>query len=360
MPISKEQSKKLYTKAEKHASSAQHRLATEKEKGRYGMTTVMEKVIVQSNRQTQSDESVMRDIFRVAYFLFAAELPHTTTWRPLMSTVVAVENTGRIGAYLKEAASNARHLSSTTITEILDCYGEAIFQASEEELSTVNEFAILVDECTDVNEKEMLSICVRYIKNDQVVERFVSVTSIVSTKADVIYGQLLVELKKHHLDSSKIMAAAFDGASNFSGNKAGVQTLLKQQSPNFVYVHCRSHALQLCQMKACQSIPEIKRIISVWNKLFSLFRGSAKRSTVLYDIEVAIDQQSHKLVQAGTTQWLSHEASIDVVCKHYAAICLALEHVYQDAGICQVTQVGSYNLCVKTVLCFSWQCCPKF
>ena len=68
------------------------------------------------------------------------------------------------------------------------------------------------------------------------------------------------------------------------------------------------------------------------NKLFSLFRSSAKRLTVLYDIEVEIDQQSHKLVQAGTTRWLSHEVSVDVVCKHYAAICLALELIYQDAG----------------------------
>ena len=101
-------------------------------------------------------QHVMRDIFRVVYFLFAAEFPHTTTWRPLMSTVAAVKNTGRISAFLKGAASNAHHLSSTTITEILDCYCEAVFQTSVEELSTVNKFAILADECTDVNGKVML------------------------------------------------------------------------------------------------------------------------------------------------------------------------------------------------------------
>ena len=112
------------------------------------------------------------------------------------------------------------------------------------------------------------------------------------------------------------MAAVFDGASNFSGNKAGVLTLLKQQSPNLVYVHCRSHALQLCLLKACQYIPEIMLNISVLNKLFSLFRSSAKRLPDLYDMEVAKDEQSHKLMQAGTTRWLSHEARVDVVCKH--------------------------------------------
>jgi hypothetical protein len=68
------------------------------------------------------------------------------------------------------------------------------------------------------------------------------------------------------------------------------------------------------------------------NKLFTVFRGSAKRLNVLYEIEQAIDKESHKLVQPGDTRWLSHEASVQIVCKHYPAICLALEHIYQDAG----------------------------
>lgn len=61
-------------------------------------------------------------------------------------------------------------------------------------------------------------------------------------------------------------------------------------------------------------------------------RGSAKRLGVLYDIEKAIDNESHKLVQPADTRWLSHEANVQIVCQHYPAICLALEHVYQDAG----------------------------
>lgn len=99
-----------------------------------------------------------------------------------------------------------------------------------------------------------------------------------------------------------------------------------------VYVHCRSHALQLCLVKACSATPIIKRVVSVLTKLYSLFRGSHKRLNVLYNIENEIDKCSHKLVQPGDTRWLSHEASVDVVCLHYPAICLSLEHIYQDAG----------------------------
>ena len=99
-----------------------------------------------------------------------------------------------------------------------------------------------------------------------------------------------------------------------------------------IYVHCRSHVLQLCLVKACHNTPGIKRVVSVLGKLFTLFRGSAKRLNVLHNIEEEIDKCSHKLVQPGDTRWLSHEASVSVVCKHYSAICMALEHIYQDAG----------------------------
>jgi len=140
------------------------------------------------------------------------------------------------------------------------------------------------------------------------------------------------EMGRHNLDTSKIAAASFDGASNFTGSRGGMQALLKQTSPSIVNVHCRSHALQLCLVKACSVTPTIKRVVSVLTKLYLLFRGSHKCLNVLYNIENEINKCSHKLVQPGDTRWLSHEASVDVVCLHYPAICRSLEHIYQDAG----------------------------
>ena len=77
-----------------------------------------------------------------------------------------------------------------------------------------------------------------------------------------------------------------------------------------IYVNCRSRVLQLCSVNACSSVPQIKRIVSLLNSLYSLF---AKRLHVLDEMEQEIDRCSHKLVQTGSTRWLSHEASVDVV-----------------------------------------------
>lgn len=118
---------------------------------------------VQNNRQTLSDKSMMLKMFRTAYFLFSNEIAHTTTWRRLLSTMSTVDSSGQLKTFVQKAAANAHHLSSTSITDIMQCYGEAMVETSVTELSGVSDFAILADECTDVNGKEMLSICCRYL-----------------------------------------------------------------------------------------------------------------------------------------------------------------------------------------------------
>ena len=82
---------------------------------------------------------------------------------------------------------------------------------------------MLADECTDVNSHEMLSVCIRYIKDGTVIEQFLCATPVVSTTADSIHQKLIEILHMHQLDETKIAAASFDGASNFSGCKGGVQ-----------------------------------------------------------------------------------------------------------------------------------------
>lgn len=76
-----------------------------------------------------------------------------------------------------------------------------------------------------------------------------SVVPVVDTKAKSVCDAILVELKKVGLNPSDIVAASFDGAANFSGNKKGVQAL-----PNMVYVHCRSHLLQIALLRASETV----------------------------------------------------------------------------------------------------------
>ena len=219
-------SKKLYKKAAKHVISLQHRASVALNSSSYGTTTVAEKINIQSKTQTEEAELITKNLFRAAYFLFSLEIPHTTTWRPLMSTIAALDSSGSISQFFKNAPANAHHLTAWSITDILHSFTDAIFEASRKEFSSVGDFAVVADESTDVNGNEILSIYIRYIKQSQVIERFMCAVPIVSTTAESIYSELLEQKQTYCPDSTRIAAASFDGASNFSGIRDGIGALL--------------------------------------------------------------------------------------------------------------------------------------
>jgi len=117
-------------------------------------------------------------------------------------------------------------------------------------------------------------------------ETFISAVPVRSTTAADIKDVLLSELAKIGLDAKNIVAASFDGGSNFSGARRGVQALLKEHAPGLLFVHCRAHLLQLALLNACERSREVKAVISSLNQLFSVFSKSHKRLAVLHDVEM--------------------------------------------------------------------------
>jgi hypothetical protein len=123
----------------------------------------------------------MRNLFRAAYFLFTSEIAHTTVWRQLVSTIAACDPSGQMTSFMCSRPANAHHLSSKTITSILESFGTAIESELKTRLSGCNEFAVMADESTDVNGVEKVSMCVRYLENGAVVETFLGCWPVSST-----------------------------------------------------------------------------------------------------------------------------------------------------------------------------------
>ena len=65
-------------------------------------------------------------------------------------------------------------------------------------------------------------------------------------------------LKEKQLEVSRIIGMGFDGASTFSGKKAGVQTRIKKIVPHALSVHCHCHLLQLACVQVANSTNGIK------------------------------------------------------------------------------------------------------
>lgn len=332
-PLPHNASRKLAKKAAKHNVSAVHKICVEAAELSSKKSDVATKLIEAGNAQSAQSASATKSLFHAAHFLFSNEIAHTTNWRSLISTLALCDQSRELEKYLKNCPANAHHLSTTSVTQILECFGETIQDTLVQRFEGVTEYAVMADECTDINRKEMVSVCIRIVEQPcSISEVFIGSWPVSSTSAEDVTNCIVNGLKSVALNPEHIVAAAFDGAANMSGKHGGVQALLRRYSPNLVFVHCRSHLLQLALVRSANSNPEVKRVIGVVNKLYALVSHSPKRLAVLTATQLALDGVSHKLVQPGETRWLSYDGSLAVICTHYAALCAALEAIYADAA----------------------------
>ena len=58
-------------------------------------------------------------------------------------------------------------------------------------------------------------------------------------------------MDEHSLGLEKLRAQGYDRASNMSGKTNGVQALVRNHSPDAVYVHCKAHCLNLAIVHTC-------------------------------------------------------------------------------------------------------------
>ena len=76
-------------------------------------------------------------------------------------------------------------------------------------------------------------------------------------ECDKITGEALATkilqcLSSYGLDLTKLRGQAYDGAGNMSGRTKGASTLISEQYPLALYLHCTSHCLNLVVVKSLQ------------------------------------------------------------------------------------------------------------
>ena len=102
-----------------------------------------------------------------------------------------------------------------------------------------------MDEASDFGHKEQVSVVLRYVDTDYVIqERLVNIECTDSTDADSLVQLLLSSLSKVAQTTDKLIGQCYDGASNMRGHIAGVQARL------FSYTHCYAHCTNLVLVEA--------------------------------------------------------------------------------------------------------------
>lgn len=158
-----------------------------------------------------------------------------------------------LDAQLASRPGNAHYLSPKSQNQLIDAIGYEVLDVIGDRVRKADFFSVTMDETTDLAHLEQVAIVVRYCdENFNAFERLISVVESPTVTGERLAEVLLSSLKRHRFDTNKLCAQTYDGAAAMSGNKRGVQAVIKQTAPQAHYNHCRSHSCNLVIVKSVQ------------------------------------------------------------------------------------------------------------
>ena len=176
---------------------------------------------------------------------------------------------------------NATYVSPRTQNEIIEVMGKyIILKHIVEEVKAAKFYSVLADEVTSHN-VEHLALCARFVDSQKDIrEEFLTFLPLQRITGEQIADEIITFLTENDIPVTDIRGQGYDGASNMSSSRVGVQKRIKQVSPLASYVHCSGHCLNLVITKSC-SLPDVRNVIERLQYCCRFFLNSPKRSGVL-------------------------------------------------------------------------------
>jgi len=181
----------------------------------------------------------------------------------------------------KPRARNASYISPQIENEILSVSGfDVIRKSIISEIKKARYFSVMADEVSSQNVEHLVALCLRYVDECiDIQEKFIELPRV---RAMDIATAIIAAIENLGLSLTNLRGQGYDGASNMSGHKSGVQKQIRDKQPKALYTHCAGHSLSLVIVTSCSvlavrnSIAKVKGI-TYWLKISPKREGFFKQ-----------------------------------------------------------------------------------
>lgn len=134
-----------------------------------------------------------------------------------------------------------------------------------------------VDSTPDVSHTDQLVFCIRYIKNEEPVERFLSFIPIEEHTSNHLKDTFVKFLKAKDLDIMHCRGQSYDNAKNISGTYGGLQAKIIEINKFAIFVPCASHSLNFVGKDSIEDDAEANEFVDLLESLYGFFVYSTFR-----------------------------------------------------------------------------------
>ncbi|XP_042146012.1 52 kDa repressor of the inhibitor of the protein kinase-like [Ixodes scapularis] len=235
--------------------------------------------------------------------------------------------------HFSTASANATYISPRTQNELIGICGNIIQDSIVKRVNEAKAFSVLADETMDIGGLEQMSVCVRYVQDDEVREEFLGYAQVHDLSGRALAKEIIKFLSGVGINLRYLRGQGYDGAAAMSGRLNGVQAAVLEEHPSALFLHCASHCLNLVLCDAA-TVPDIRNCMSTVREICSFFRGSPIRSKVLVDKVGLLCPESRKrrLVSLCETRWVERHDCILAIIELLEPIAAALQQLDESGA----------------------------
>ncbi len=151
-----------------------------------------------------------------------------------------------------------------------------------DEVKSSGYFSLSAYSTPDLSHIDQLSVVLRYLKDTQPIERFLTFLEMKSHTGEEMANQVLQYLREVcKLNFSKCRGQSYDNAANMSGRYKGMQQFFLETNKFAIYVPCAAHSLNLVGRSAVDCCQEAVNFFSTVQLLYTFFSASTSRWKIL-------------------------------------------------------------------------------
>ena len=328
--------KKALQKFLEHEKSDMHREAVDRLAAKSSGRSVATLLNAQHETDTAFHREMLQNLLSCIQFLARQGLP----FRGHREDTESFE--GNLYQLLRLQAKNfpqmktwllrREYISPEIINELITIMGQKVLRENLTEIRRSYWFAIIADEASDLSHNEHLSLSIRWIDDTYGVhEDTLGLVQLPDTKAQTLFSVIKDMLIRCSLPISQCRGQAFDGASNMSGIRNGVQALVKEEQSRALYVHCLAHSLNLCVQDITKKCVLRRNVMDFMHNLIQLIKFSPKRLYVFDSLRknaaISGGENTPSLRTLCPTRWTVRHSAINSILLNYEVLLRTLEKV---------------------------------
>ncbi|KAL9680393.1 hypothetical protein QQ045_018272 [Rhodiola kirilowii] len=246
---------------------------------------------------------------------------------------------------LGKAPGNNQMVSPKIPKDIVHCFSQEVIRRIIEEIGD-DEFALLVDESSDVSYKEKMAVILRFVDKCGIIKkRFIGVIHVKDTWSMSLKSAVDSLFSEYGLRLKRVRQRVHDGASNIKGEFNGLRALISQENSLAYYVHYFAHQLLLVVVAISKKHFEVGDFFEKLSLLLNVVGASCKGGDMIREkrqkkVRDAIDNHEIRtrsglnkeltLQRPANTSWGSHYRTLLRLAKLYPIVLEVLEYIEEE------------------------------